>query len=130
MNKGIINIILLVTMAILIVFLYAKKSAISTNNNNKDVTNRRPQKLFYTKHAKCRMACRHFDESEVWEILETGKVNKNKTRQEGGVCPTYALEGTTHDGQHARMVYAICESGDVRVVTVIDLDRDWPCDCK
>ncbi len=83
----------------------------------------------YSRHAKCRMDCRHIDESEVKEILATGEINYNKEETSAkGV--TYPLEGTTHDGQHVRIVFAPKEK-EIVVVTAIDLDKDWPCsDCK
>ena len=85
--------------------------------------------LNYSRHAKCRMECRHIDESEVKEILQKGEINYSKEQEnEKGV--TYPLEGVTHDGQHVRIVFAPHEN-DVTVVTCIDLDKDWPCgDCK
>jgi Domain of unknown function (DUF4258) len=85
--------------------------------------------IAYSRHAKCRMECRHIDESEVKEILLKGEINYNKEIEtEKGV--TYPLEGVTHDGQHVRIVFAPHET-DVTVVTCIDLDKDWPCgDCK
>ena len=83
----------------------------------------------YSRHAKCRMDCRHIDASEVKEILATGEINYSKEQEsEKGV--TYPLEGITHDGQHVRIVFAPKEN-EVVVVTAIDLDKDWPCsDCK
>ena len=85
--------------------------------------------IIYSRHAKCRMDCRHIDESEVKEILATGEINYNKEEtSEKGI--TYPLEGTTHDGQHVRIVFAPKEK-EIVVVTVIDLNKDWPCgDCK
>jgi hypothetical protein len=85
--------------------------------------------ISYSRHAKCRMECRHIDESEVKEILQTGEINHNKEQEsEKGV--TYPLEGKTHDGQHVRIVFAPHEN-NITVVTAIDLDTDWPCgDCK
>lgn len=85
--------------------------------------------IVYSRHAKCRMDCRHIDESEVKEILADGKINYNKEETtEKGI--TYPLEGTTHDGQHVRIVFAPKEK-EIVVVTAIDLDKDWPCgDCK
>ena len=91
--------------------------------------NRRVNNIIYSKHARCRMQCRHIDESEVKEILENGKVNRNKIENnERG--RTYPLEGVTHDGQHVRIVFAPKDDGTVVVVTCIDLDTDWQCDCK
>ena len=83
----------------------------------------------YSRHAKCRMDCRHIDESEVKEILAKGEINYNKeeTNEKGA---TYPLEGTTHDGQRVRIVFAPKEK-EIVVVTAIDLDKDWPCaNCK
>lgn len=84
--------------------------------------------LVYSRHAKCRMECRHIDESEVKEILQDGIVNFSKVENDNRGA-TYPLEGTTHDGQHVRIVFAPHEN-EVVVVTAIDLDKDWPCgDC-
>ena len=94
-----------------------------------DPIDRTPEHLIYTEHARCRMECRHIDESEVKEILENGKVNRNKIENnERG--RTYPLEGVTHDRQHVRIVFAPKDDGTVVVVTCIDLDTDWQCDCK
>ena len=90
---------------------------------------RHASKIIYTKHARCRMACRHIDESEVREILERGIVNERKSEPDGRPDPKYALEGRTHDGQQVRIVFAPASRGMV-VITVIDLDTNWSCDCK
>jgi len=86
-------------------------------------------KLILTKHARCRMGCRHIDESEVREILEKGTINERKSEPAARPDPKYALEGRTHDGQQVRIIFAPTDRGMV-VVTVIDLDTDWSCDCK
>ncbi|MFM2387701.1 MAG: hypothetical protein RL660_2458 [Bacteroidota bacterium] len=106
-----------------------EKSASKFETRESDI-NRNPQKIIYTKHAKCRMGCRHLDESEVREILAQGRINYNKSNDRPGDCPTYALEGRTHDGQQCRMVFAFCNSNEAKVITVIDLDTDWKCDCE
>lgn len=90
--------------------------------------NRHSGQLIYTKHARCRMECRHIDESEVQEILDNGTVNYNKI-EESDKGKSYPLEGVTHDKQHVRIVFAPKKENLV-VVTVIDLDKDWYCDCK
>jgi hypothetical protein len=84
--------------------------------------------LVYTKHAKCRMDCRHIDESEVKEILEYGAINYNKI-ENNDKGKSYPLEGVTHDKQHVRIVFAPKKENLV-VVTVIDLDKDWNCECN
>jgi Domain of unknown function (DUF4258) len=89
----------------------------------------RHQRIYYTKHAQCRMDCRQIDESEVKEILQTGEINYSKSDMKSKPCPKYAVEGTTHDGQHIRIIVGNC-STQASIVTVIDLDHDVECDCN
>ena len=93
-----------------------------------DPIDRTPEHLIYTKHARCRMECRHIDESEVQEVLKDGIINYKKV-EEDDRGKSYPLEGFTHDKQHVRIVFAP-KRNDLVVVTVIDLEHDWPCDCK
>lgn len=90
--------------------------------------NRDTTMLVYSKHALCRMDCRHIDESEVKELLIEGRINKDRI-EEGPKGVTYPLEGITRDRQHVRLVVAPGEDKIV-VVTVIDLEKEWPCDCN
>ena len=90
--------------------------------------NRTEQHLVYTRHARCRMACRHIDDSEVREILEKGIINYSKSEPAGRPDPKFALEGITHDNQRVRIIFAPSE-GKMVVITVIDLNGEWHCDC-
>ncbi len=85
--------------------------------------------LEYTKHAICRMDCRQVTRAEVEEILADGKVNAEKSNPNDHPCPTYALEGYSSEGQHLRIVFAPCDSQNAKVITCIDLDKDWTCHC-
>ena len=96
--------------------------------NRDEGFNRRTSHIYYSKHARCRMECRHIDESEIKEILENGKLNYSKI-EEDARGKTYPLEGITHDKQHVRVVFAPKDDG-LLVVTCIDLDTEWACDCK
>ena len=107
----------------------------SVNNNSpedipssEENLNRHAARIIYSRHAKCRMECRHIDESEVKEILDKGTINYNKIESDSR-GKTYPLEGITHDHQHVRIVFAPKGEGVVEVVTCIDLDTDWPCNC-
>lgn len=84
--------------------------------------------IVYSKHARCRMDCRMIDESEVKEILENGTLNTDKieTSSKG---TSYPLEGRTHDGQKVRIVFAP-QGEKLVVVTVIDLEKEYVCDCN
>jgi hypothetical protein len=76
------------------------------------------------------MECRHIDESEVKEIVDKGDINFSKSDFNQDAChKRYALEGTSHDDQRLRIIVAECNN-DLTVITVIDLGRDWPCDCE
>jgi hypothetical protein len=99
------------------------------NQNRTEGFDRNYSNLVITKHARCRMACRHIDESEIKEILQNGRVNTNKIENDAR-GKTFPVEGTTHDDQRVRIVFAPKPNGEMVVVTCIDLDRDWSCDCK
>jgi hypothetical protein len=90
---------------------------------------RNAQNLIYTKHARCRMGCRHIDDAEVRAVLRDGEINWNKSNLRGDPDPKYAVEGDTKDGQRVRIIFAKASRGLV-VVTVIDLGEEWKCDCK
>lgn len=96
----------------------------NTNNGN---NNR--HELIYTKHARCRMQCRHINEQEIQEIIAADHINQRKSNPNDNRCPTYAYEGYSHDQQHLRIVIAKCETV-WKVVTCIDLENEFTCDCK
>lgn len=85
--------------------------------------------LIFTKHARCRMGCRHIDESEVKEILKNGEINYSKSEPDGKPDPKYAVEGITHDNQQVRIIFAPSKRGMV-VITCIDIKEEWQCDCR
>jgi hypothetical protein len=105
-----------------------------TNNDPSSKVNRdrgfdrRISYLEYSKHAKCRMECRHISQAEVEDIMKNGKINYNKSDLQNARCPRYAVEGDTEDRQHVRIVFAQCNE-KTEVVTVIDLETEWQCDC-
>jgi hypothetical protein len=104
-----------------------KKDPASDLDRNRGF-DRRISYIEYTEHAKCRMQCRHISQAEVEEIMQDGKVNYNKSDVNARPCPAYALEGVTKDDQFVRIVFGQCDL-KTKVVTVIDLNTDWSCDC-
>jgi hypothetical protein len=63
--------------------------------------------LIYTKHARCRMDCRHISEADIRELLREGHINEAKSQQNESPCPTYAIEEDRHkDGVRLRIVFA------------------------
>lgn len=118
-------------------FFWVKKNQRggSNKNNNRVETgtgtyqklNRNIKNIVYSKHARCRMNCRFIDESEVKEILQDGVLNEDKI-EVSSKGKSYPLEGRTHDGQRVRIVFAP-QGEKLVVVTVIDLEKDYKCDC-
>ena len=125
-------------LAAILLFVWVKKNQRGTFKNshvtvqadpsNTETFDRSISHIVYSKHARCRMECRHIDESEVKEILANGTINYSKI-EEDSKGKTYPLEGTTHDKQHVRIVFAP-HTDELVVVTVIDLDREWECNCN
>ena len=74
------------------------------------------------------MDCRKITEDEVRQILKEGRINPQKSNPGHEPDPQFALEGNTADGQDVRIVFAV-SPGKAIVVTVIDLKKEWPCDC-
>ena len=92
--------------------------------------NRNPAHINYSKHAKCRMTCRHIDETEVADMLKNGTINYKKSELQGEDCrKKYAVEGYSKDNQHLRIIFAPC-GDEITVVTCIDIGEEWRCDCK
>ena len=89
----------------------------------------RHNNISYTKHARCRMDCRHINEKEVKEILDKGEINYRKSEIQTTPCPKYALEGMTEENQHVRLIVGDCENEAV-IITVIDLDHEFECQCE
>lgn len=83
--------------------------------------------LKISKHAACRMNCRHISKDEILEVLKEGRMNRSKTRT-GDRGSTYAYEGRTKDGQEVRIIVAPSKD-NITIVTVIDLENEWNCDC-
>lgn len=92
--------------------------------------NRNPSNINYSKHAKCRMECRHIDETEVKDLLKNGTINYKKSDLKGDDChKKYAVEGISKDNQRLRIIFAPCNS-EITVVTCIDIGKEWECHCE
>jgi len=94
----------------------------------KEPFDRHPKSIIYTKHALCRMSCRHIDRHEINEIIEKGVINFNKTNKSDRPCPTYALQGRTASGENIRVIFAQCDSL-TKVITCYNLEEEFECHC-
>lgn len=124
MRKKIKIFIVLIAALAAIFFLYYYPESHAYNEPYKNFS-----ELVYTRHAKCRMGCRNITESEIREILNNGTLNKSKSGyDQKHRDETYAVEGYSSERQHIRVV--VTPKGEqLLVITVIDLDKDWTCDC-
>ena len=87
-------------------------------------------KIIITKHAKCRMKCRNIDRSEIDHTLKKGKVNRRKSNYQKKPCPIESREAFSQkDKQKIRVVAAKCLDV-VKIITVIDLDNEYQCNCR
>jgi hypothetical protein len=142
MNKKWLPYILIAVLGVTLFFVKRCKQGNVTkpdvsNNKRKDPASdvnrdrgfdRRISYLEYSNHAKCRMQCRKISQAEVEQIMQEGNINYKKSDLQNARCPRYALEGVTKDDQKVRIVFAQCDN-KTEVVTVIDLDTEWNCDC-
>ena len=94
----------------------------------REAFNRHPAQLGFTKHARCRMDCRHITEAEVRGVIEGGIINLSKSDPRDKPCPTYALQGTTQKGESIRVILAQC-ADETRVITCYNLHTDFECHC-
>jgi len=115
---------LLAVLVVLAVFVFRRWQ----EPQRGEAFDRTPQKLFYTKHARCRMNCRQISEQDVRLIMKKGIINFSKSNRTGRPCPTYALQGVTPDGESLRVVFAQCDE-ETKVVTCYNLKKDFNCYC-
>jgi Domain of unknown function (DUF4258) len=99
-----------------------------TTGNRKVGLDRKATDLYFTKHAKCRMKCRHITQQEVKDILANGEINYSKSELQNQRGATYAVEGMTRDRQRVRIIFAP-KKAHLTVVTVIDLEVEYECHC-
>jgi hypothetical protein len=106
------------------IFVFRKRS----EPGRGELFDRTPNRLELTRHAKCRMDCREISMDDIEEVMEKGVINLGKSDKADRPCPTYALQGTTRDGEYLRVVFAQC-GDETRVVTCYNLKKDFECHC-
>jgi hypothetical protein len=127
MKKNFLTTTILLLIAIIAIWYFRNNNfnkASASENLFRDTSH-----LILTRHVKCRMDCRHIDIGEIKEIISEGNVNYSKSRKGSKGDDTYALEGLSNEHQHLRVVVAP-ESDGLVVITCIDLDKEWPCNCR
>ncbi len=113
---------LIVVLVILGLFLVSRWQ----EPEKKEIFDRSPGELVYTRHALCRMDCRQISKREIEEIMTKGIINLNRSNRRDRPCPTYALQGRTSDGDQIRVIFAQCAE-ETKVVTCYNLEKDFDC---
>jgi hypothetical protein len=115
---------LILVLLVLLVFIYKRWR----EPERKEVFDRTPSALTYTRHALCRMDCRQISKKDIQEIMKKGIINYNRSNRRDRPCPTFALQGRTSDGERLRVIFAQCPT-ETKVVTCYNLDEDFECYC-
>jgi hypothetical protein len=115
---------LIIVLILLFVFIYKRWQEPA----RREAFDRHPSHLYYTKHALCRMDCRHISREDIDEIMQKGIINFNKSDRSDRPCPTFALQGVTNEGEKIRVIFAQC-TDETKVVTCYNLEEDFECHC-
>jgi hypothetical protein len=115
----------------IIFFLLSCNNSYTTNKAAAadDGINHYPTYIHYTKHARCRMACRHINENEIKTAIAEGILNEQKSNLNTDDChKRYAIEDNIN-GQRIRLIVAFCNK-EATIITCIDLAHEWTCNCS
>lgn len=115
---------LIIVLALLAVFVYKRWQ----EPVPKEAFDRSPAHLYYTKHAVCRMNCRHISSEDIREIMQKGIINFNHSNQRDRPCPSFALQGKTSGGERLRVIFAQCPQ-ETKVITCYNLEKEFECHC-
>ena len=124
MKQGRATFSLFVVLVLLFIFLYKRWH----EPIQREEFDRSPSHIYYTKHALCRMNCRHISRADIEEIMEKGIINVNKSNKYDRPCPTFALQGRTDNGESLRVIMAQCRE-ETRIITCYNLAEEFECHC-
>ena len=95
----------------------------------KEIFDRKPSYIEYTRDAECRMNCRKITKEDIRVVMRKGVIVFNKSNLRDRPCPTFAVQGFTDNGENIRIIFQQCR-GVTKVVTCYNLKKDFNCDCK
>jgi hypothetical protein len=124
------------TVWVVFIYWFASCNAPATEPRNQDPSHHQSAlpfdphtRLVLTRHARCRMDCRHITMKEIHEILDSGTINYSKSEPDARPDPKYAVEGFTSEHQHLRIILAP-EGEKLVIITCIELGVEWACSCE
>lgn len=87
--------------------------------------------FIFSEHAKCIMECKKITEEEVREVLKNGDVNFSESDTRGVPCPSYAIEGTSHNKKLRVLVTIFERDSTAEITTAINMEAGKDtCKCK
>lgn len=126
-NNNLLKLLIVLTILSSFTWVGCQNPSENSIKNNKESFRDKP--VQFTKHARCLMVCKHLSEREIEKLISNGKINSKECFPKDKPCPTYAVEGLTNDSQNVRVVVGEC-AGTTRVITVINLAKDYQCNCN
>ena len=87
--------------------------------------------FIFSEHAKCILQCKQISEEEVKEVLKTGEVNFSESDTHGVPCPSYAIEGTSHNKKLRVLLTIFEKDSTAEITTAINMEAGKDtCRCK
>lgn len=84
--------------------------------------------LYIGERALCRMNCRNVSKDMVIRVLNTGKINIEKSDQGKEPCDEFLIEGIVDSGRHLSIIFGGCDHETI-VLNVFDQDKNFDCKC-
>ena len=85
----------------------------------------------FSEHAKCILECKNITEEEVREVLKNGDVNFSESDTHGVPCPSYAIEGISHNKKLRILLTVFERDSTAEITTAINLESGKDsCKCK
>ena len=94
----------------------------------KEIFNRDPDYLVYSRQALCIMQCLDIDSAEIDYIIERGVIMINRSNRRARPCALITMQGRTSTGKSLRVIFEQC-SKETRVINSYNLEKDITCDC-
>lgn len=85
----------------------------------------------FSEHARCILACKQISEEEVRDVLKNGEVNFSESDTRGVPCPSYAIEGSSHNKKLRVLLTVFERDSTAEITTAMNLEAGKDtCKCK
>ncbi len=85
----------------------------------------------FSEHAKCILACKQITEEEVRDVLKNGEVNFSESDTRGVPCPSYAIEGSSHNKKLRVLLTVFERDSTAEITTAMNMEAGKDtCKCR